>query len=339
MFGYSKYLKELYVALIIVLTIPIVGVVGYMVIEDYSFVEAFYMTIITISTVGFKEIRELSDLGRYFTSFLILVSFGTFAYTLSLISQYLITGTLQRYYKKYRMNAKIEKLEGHVVICGAGRNGMKALQTLLSYHKKVVIIEQDPEIIEELRDEGLYFIEGDATEEEALVKAGIHNASALVSSLPKDTDNVFVVLTARELNPDIRIVSRCLSDSSESKLKIAGANAVIMPDKVGGARMAGFIINHNINRFLDTLALQNGNEVYLKELSVNHIDTKETPKTIDAVLEALNTSCKIVGIMSPEFEYIVNPKGTYQIPEDSQLIFFGSMEEIANLEEYFSAMQ
>jgi len=331
MWANFKYLKELYLAIIVVLTIPFIGIVGFMVIEDFTFVEALYMTVITISTVGFKEVKELSDPGRYFTSFLILVSFGTFAYTLTSLFKYLITGTFQRYYKKFKMDAKIEKLEGHVVLCGVGRNGMEALTTLLAHGQEVVVIEMKTEIVEDLQDEGIFFIEGDATEEEALLSAGIEHASALVTSLPKDTDNVFVVLTARELNKDIRIVSRCTNDSSESKLKIAGANVVIMPDKVGGARMAGFIINHNINRFLDTVSLREGNDIYLREFNINEIDTGGKPKTVENVLSRLDTSCKIVGIMTPEFDYTMNPPSHHEIVDHSQIFFFGTPEEIEKL--------
>lgn len=331
MWASYKYLKDLYIAVVVVLTIPIVGIAGYMVIEDYNFSEAMYMTIITISTVGFKEVRELSDPGRYFTSILILVSFGTFAYTVTSLVKYLTTGTFQRYYKKFKMDAKIDKLKGHVVLCGAGRNGREALQNLLAHDQEVVVIEKLPEIIRDLQEMNVCFIEGDATEEEALLDAGIKRASALITSLPKDTDNVFVVLTARELNKNIRIVSRCTSDSSESKLKIAGANVVIMPDKVGGTRMAGFIINHNINRFLDTVALKQGNEIYLREFSVNQIETSGKSKTVANVISSLNTTCKIVGIMSPEFEYTMNPPDHFEIVDDSQVFLFGTPEEIGKL--------
>ena len=325
-----KYLKELYYALAIIIGIFVVGIIGFMSIEGYDFAEALYMTVITVSTVGFKEVRELSDEGRYFTTMLILVSFGTFAYTLSSMSKYVMTGTFKRYFKKYKMDSAINKLEGHVVLCGAGRNGMEALQNLLSHGREVVVVEQKNEIIDHMHDEGIYYIEGDATEEEALRSAGIVQASALVTSLPKDTDNVFVVLTARELNPDIRIVSRCASDSSESKLKIAGADTIIMPDKVGGARMAGFIINHNINRFLDTVSLREGNEIYLMEKPVDDINSKGK-KTVGTILSTLDTSCKIVGIMPPDFEYVVNPNDDYEIPAGSQIFFFGKPEEIEKL--------
>jgi len=331
MFKSFKYLKELYYALAIILGIFALGIAGFIVIEDYTFSEALYMTVITVSTVGFKEVRDLSLYGRYFTILLILVSFGTFAYTLSSLSNYVITGTFQRYFKKYKMDSKIKNLKGHVVLCGAGRNGMESLENLLAANRNVVVIEKLPEVTHRLQDAGLFYIEGDATEEEALLEAGIEKAAALVTALPKDTDNVFVVLTARELNKDIKIVSRCNQDTSESKLKIAGANVVIMPDKVGGARMAGFIIDHNINRFIDSISLKEGDNTYLIEVDIEHLPCDQSPKTIKGIVQTLDTKCKVVGIMSPDFEYIMNPSGEYQVSEDSKVFFFGNPEEIQSL--------
>jgi voltage-gated potassium channel len=326
-----KYLKELYYALGIILGIIVMGVIGFMIIEEYNFVEALYMTVITVSTVGFKEVRELSDLGRYFTTFLILFSFGTFAYTVSTLSKYIFTGTIQQYFKKYKMDSSIKRMSGHIVLCGAGRNGMESLQNLKNHGKEVVVIDQKKEAINALLDHGVPYIEGDATEEETLRMAGIEEASALISSLPKDTDNVFVVLTARELNSDIRIVSRCSSDSSESKLKIAGANVIIMPDKVGGARMAGFVINHNLNRFLDSISLREGNKVYLAEFNSNELPERLRNKNVSELVAHLETKCRVIGIMPPSFEYVVNPDDDFKVSEDSQIFFFGKTMEIEKL--------
>lgn len=302
-----------------------------MFLEEYTFSEALYMTVITVSTVGFKEVRQLSESGRFFTIFLILTSFGTFAFAISSISKYLITGTFQRYYKKYLMDSRINKLEGHIVLCGAGRNGMEALQNLVAHQHKVVVVEKQAEIVDELQDEGLFYIEGDATEEEVLHNAGIERASALITALPKDTDNVFVVLTARELNKEMRIVSRCSTDSTESKLKIAGANVVIMPDKVGGARMAGFVINHNVNRFIDSIALREGGAEYLAEYAFDRLPGNDNGKIIGEILEQLETKCTVVGIMSPDFDYIMNPSPGFKVEPESQVFFFGKPSEIKAL--------
>jgi len=331
-----KYLKELYYALAILLSISVLGVLGFMFIEGYSFSEALYMTVITVSTVGFQEVRTLTDSGRYFTIFLILVSFGTFAFALSSLSKYIINGTFQRYYKKYKMDSRIQKLEGHIVLCGAGRNGMESLQNLLAYGQEVVIIESNEDIAGVLQDKGLYYIKGDATEEESLKMAGIESASALITALPRDTDNVFVVLTARELNTQIKIVSRCTLDSSESKLKIAGANVVIMPDKVGGERMAGFVINQNINRFIDSVSLKEGGTSHLFEIEMKHFLGDSQLKTIDQIIESLRTECKIVGIMSKDFSYMMNPSGNHEPNKFDNLFFFGTKEQILNLKKAIS---
>jgi len=327
-----KYLKELYYALAIIIGIIVLGIFGFMFIEDYSFSEALYMTVITVSTVGFKEVRELSDEGRYFTIFLVLVSFGTFAFTLSSLSKYVITGTIKRYFKQYKMDSPIQELRDHVLLCGVGSNGLEALENLRAHYKEVVVIENNESIADELQDEGVLIIQGDATDEEVLLNAGIERASALITALPKDTDNVFVVLSAREFNKEMRIVSRCTQDSSESKLKIAGANVVILPDKVGGARMAGFIINHNVNRFIDTVSLRDGGKTYLTEYHAADLPSKSSQKTVGSILEALDTNCKVVGIMSTDFDYIMNPPNSYEVEPACQLFFFGKPDEIKALE-------
>jgi voltage-gated potassium channel len=328
-----KYLKELYYAVGILLGVFVVGIFGFMVIEEYSFSEAFYMTVITVSTVGFKEVRSLSAEGRIFTIVLILVSFGTFAFALSSISKYIITGTFRRYYKKFKMDSRIKKLSGHVVLCGVGRNGMEALHNLHQYDCKVVVIENDEKIAESLQEKGMYYIEGDATEEESLRSAGIENASALITALPKDSDNVFVVLTAREINPKIKIVSRCAQDSSESKLKIAGADVIVMPDKVGGERMAGFITNHDVNRFIDSVSFKDEGKIYLAEFTIDQLSKTVESKSVGTVLNNLNTSCKIVGVMTKDFDYVMNPENDYTLEEAEKLFFFGQHEQIAELTE------
>jgi voltage-gated potassium channel len=231
------------------------------------------------------------------------------------------------------MDSRIKSLEGHVVLCGAGRNGIEALENLLSHNQEVVVIEKEANIANELHDKGILHIDGDATEEETLLNAGIEKASALVTALPKDTDNVFVVLSARELNKNIKIVSRCTLDSSESKLKIAGANVVIMPDKVGGARMAGFIINHNVNRFIDTVSLRERGDAYLTEYKLADLPCNDSVKTIGGILKALNTKCKVVGTMSADFEYVMNPPDNFEVPDESQVFFFGKPNEIAAIKE------
>lgn len=302
-----------------------------MMIEDYSFDEALYMTIITVSTVGFQEVRQLSEGGRFFTIFLIITSFGTFAYAISSASKYIFTGTYARYYKRYQMENTISKLENHVVICGFGSNGTEAAERLQALNKDVVIVEQSEEKIEILRDNKLLFAEGDATDEETLINAGIKKAGSLITTLPKDTDNVFVVLTARELNPNLKIVSRAAIDSSKAKLRIAGADAIIMPDKVGGARMAGFIINQNINRFLDKVAITDQNEKHITEITADQLPEKLKNATVIEVVEHYQVKCLLIGMRKGTGEYRVNPPSDTRVNEGCEMFFLGTNEQIDDL--------
>ena len=325
------YFKELYLALLIILTIAFAGSIGYVYFEGYTYIEALYMTMITVSTVGFNEVRPLSDAGRIFTMFLIITSFGTFAYAISSLSKYVITGAYAQYFKKYKMDKQIDKLEGHIVICGAGNNGEEAIRNLQAHNKDIVVIETDEKLIEFLKEKNIPHIHGDATDEDVLLRAGIKNASALITTLPKDTDNVFVVLTAREFNSAMRIISRCAADSSRSKLKSAGANNIIMPDKVGGARMAGFVVNQNVNRFLDKISLTEINEPYLTEFQSSEFPEEIRSGTVSHVLNYLDSTSKLIGMRTADGVYIVNPEDSTSIPGSCELFFLGTTEEIKQI--------
>ncbi|MFA7361409.1 MAG: potassium channel family protein [Candidatus Kapaibacterium sp.] len=212
----------------------VIGVAGYILLENYTFVEAFYMTMITITTAGYLEVHPLSDAGRIFTSLYLVTNIGIFFYGATTIVGLVIEGEFKNFYKNYNVKKKISELKDHVIICGYGRNGKQVCLELKDDKHPYMIIEKRENIIEELKtDENNLFIDGDATEEEVLIAAGIKNAKAIITTLPEDPDNVYVVLTARELNPSITIISRASNESSVNKLKRAGANNVIMPEKIG----------------------------------------------------------------------------------------------------------
>jgi voltage-gated potassium channel len=240
-----KYFKEIYYAIAFLMAVLFIGTVGYIYLEDYSWMDAFYMTVITVSTVGFGEIAPLHPVGKLFTSLLIITTFGTFAYVISMITRYLISGQYRIYYKTFQVNNQLEKLSNHVIICGYGRNGRQAVKTLQAHKVPFLVIESDLELVHKLREEdsNILVIDGDATDDSVIIKAGINRAIALITTLPRDTDNLFVVLTARDINKGLNIISRASDDRSEHKLRIAGANNVILPDKVGGAHMATLVTN------------------------------------------------------------------------------------------------
>ncbi len=336
MFPSLKYFRELYIALFIILVVMVIGVCGYIFIEDFSLSQALYMTIITVSTVGFNEVSELSPTGRYFTIFLIVISFGTFAYALSSLSKYILSGTYALYYKKYKMESAIRTMENHIIICGYGKSGAETLRSLNFYTEEVVVIDMDPDRIEQLRELKVKYIEGDATDENVLKEANIVKAGSLISALPKDTDNVFVVLTARQINRELKIVSRCAAESTASKLKSAGADSVILPAKVGGVRMAGYIINQNINRFIDKLSLVEPEVRHMREVRTVDFPDKIDENRVNLLEEKTGSGCLIIGILRADGHYVVNPDRNAEISENCTLFFLGSTGQIDKLNDYLN---
>ena len=239
--NFRLFSKVLY-SLVVLLIIVIVGTMGYVLFEGWSVLDSFYQTIITVSTVGFGEVEELSDAGKLFTAFLIITSFGTFAYAVTSITGYILSGDYRTYFREYKYMKNIETLTNHVIICGHGRVGSTALETLMAHKHKCLVIEQDVDIVSHFRTKtDINCAEGDATNDELLLKCGIKSAKALITTLPSDADNLFVVLTAKELNPKLKIIARASKSSSVKKLKIAGAENVIMPDSLGGSHMAQLV--------------------------------------------------------------------------------------------------
>ncbi len=256
--------KSIYVSISLLLLIVIVGTTGYILIEGFTFTEAFFMTIITISTVGFREVKPLTEFGQFFTAFLIVISFGIFAYAVTTLTRYIVDGVLRNYLKDNKVKTRIEKLSNHVIVVGYGRNGRQAIEELKRHKFQVVVVDNDVSIIETIRENAnTLYIRGDATQDETLLDAKIDKARALITALPNDADNLFVVLTARSMNPDITIISRASNFNTDKKLRSAGATNVIMPDKIGGQRMAKLVAQPDVVDFLEFVKLKEIEEVYI----------------------------------------------------------------------------
>ena len=306
-----------------------------MAVEGYTVVQAFYMTIITVSTVGFGEIKQFSDEGRLFASFLIITSFGTFAYALGSITQHFVSGDYKKYLKNYKVDQAVSKLTNHVVVCGYGRNGKQAAATLSAFNEKFVVVESKPDMINEMKLNRILFVEGDATIEENLKLAQIEHAKALISTLPNDADNVFVVLTAREINKKINIISRASLDSSESKLRIAGANNIVMPDKIGGAHMAEMVVTPDVIAFLDHVSIQGPGKVNISELEFKDLPENFQHKTIRELNDGYHTGALIVGFRTSDGAYMVNPDQDLKLVPNSKLFVLGTSEQINELNQLF----
>ena len=332
-----KYFKKLYVAILLLLAIIVIGVAGFIFIENYNIFDAIYMTIITVSTVGFNEVRPLSAEGRIFTAFLIIFSFGTFAYAVSSITMYVMDGEYKRYFKDLRVTKQVEKFSNHTIICGYGRNGKQAAAELKAHSREFVIVEFDKELVEELREtHEIPFIEGDATFEEVLERAGISKATSLITTLPKDADNLFVVLTAREMNAELLIISRASKDNSDKKLRRAGANNVIMPDKIGGAHMASLVIKPNVIEFMDYVMGQGSSSINLEEITFENLPDELKNKSIRELGIRDKSGANIIGFRTAEGEYIINPSPDTVIMPKAKIFVLGTLEQIAAFRNFAS---
>lgn len=322
-----SYFKKLYIAAFLVLLVIFAGVIGFMVIADYRLLDAFYMTIITVGSVGYGEVRPLDDHGKLFTSFLIIFSLGTFAYALSVVTTYIIEGEFNRYFKHIKTTRVIKNLRDHVIVCGYGRNGKQACEQIRSGQMPFVVIEPNQKIIDELREEGkVLFIQGDATHDEVLVDAGIGHAKALITTLPSDADNVFVVLTAREINPKIKIISRASDDASENKLKRAGADNVIMPDKIGGTHMAALVTKPDVLEFIDHITGRIN--IKLEEISYSRLPDRLKNKSIRELDIRSKTGANIIGFKTGSGEYIINPGPETIMLPDAKLFVLGTQDQV-----------
>jgi voltage-gated potassium channel len=327
-----QYFKKLYFALLLMMVVLITGVAGYYFIEDYTFLDSIFMTVITVATVGYREVKELDAAGKIFTSILIIFSIGTFAYAISVITRYIIEGEFQTYFRHYRVNKEIQNLKNHVIVCGYGRNGKQACVQLRSGNELFVAVESKPEIIAQMREENnILFIEGDATNDEVLIEAGIDHAKALITALPSDAANVFVVLTARDRNPDLKIISRASDDASEHKLKRAGADNVIMPDKIGGTHMAALVTKPDVLEFIDHITGRIN--IRLEEILYSSLPANMKDKSIRELEIRNKTGANIIGFKTADGEYIINPPPDTVMMPDAKLFVLGTQEQVFRFKE------
>jgi voltage-gated potassium channel len=303
--------------------LTVTGTFGYVYIDGYTWINALYMTIITVGTVGFGEIQPLSNAGKLFTIFLILASLATVAFYITMITRLLLDGEWRRQYRLYRQTKRLRSMQNHVIVCGYGRNGRQACEVLRQNNINFTVIEQRQEYVADVNYDVDLIIPGDATKDEVLLEAGIMKAKALISALPDDADNLFVVLTARQLNPDLTIISRASDDHSIKKLKIAGATNVIMPDKLGGAHMASLVLIPDVQEFLSLLSTQHNDKFQISEILV------QAAVNLGELNLWQQTGCTVLGVKQTDNKYRRNPQPDYILLEGERLIVMGSKEQMA----------
>jgi len=324
----------MYLALTLLVMVLLFGVMGYRFLSDYTWIDAFYMTIITVTTVGFSEVRPLDAEAKIFTVILIVTSVFIFAFAISVITEYVLSRNSLQLLKKKRVKNKISSVSNHVIICGFGRNGNQAAERLKAYKKPFVVIERNKEVIEKFEDE-ILFVEGDANEDEALIEAGIDRAQYLITAMPDDAANLFVVLSARQLNKNLFIISRASQFTSQKKLRLAGADKVIMPDKIGGDHMASLVVMPDLITFMDKLSTEGEHTTNLEEVTIETFMAKVDNHSLRDLDLRKKTGCTIIGYIEPNGNYIINPEADLKLQPQGKVIVLGRPEQIKKLNDMF----
>jgi len=322
---------KIYTAVFLLVFIMLVGVFGYVMISGYSWIDALYMTVITMTTVGFGEVVPLNDQSKIFTIFLIFASIIIVGYALSIITEYILSKNNAEELKHKKMQKKIESYKNHIVICGYGRNGKQAAIKLTAYNKKFVVIEKNKELEERLQVDNVPYVIGNGNEDEVLVAAGVDRAACFISALPNDADNLFVVLSTRQMNRKINIISRASNESSYEKLKFAGANNVILPDKIGGDHMASLVVVPGLMEFIDNLSIVGKSDINIEEVAVEKFYDSNEPRTIKDLDLRRKTGCSVIGYKDENGKYIVNPEADMKLARNSKIIVLGRPEQIEAL--------
>lgn len=342
-------INRLILAVVLTLASLVFGMTGFTVIEHYGPVDAFYMTVTTIATVGFGEIHTFSEMGRLFVSIYILYNLVVVAYLVSVFSSFIFDGELRKIYRMIKTDQEIKRFSGHVIVCGFGRNGRRAYQELRASGARVVVIESDQELMKRVTEghtgedydgDGMaggkiFTVFGDATHDIILKQAGVERASALITSLPKDADNVFVTLSARALNPRLKIIARASLKTSESKMLTAGADSVVMPDEIGGSHMAKLVVRPEVIRFLDLISGLSADKLRLEEMSFQQLRRDLRGLSIRELDVRSITGATIIGMRQANGSLLVSPPVDYIPLEGDVLLVLGSEEQIENFEVRF----
>lgn len=272
--------------------------------------------------------------GKVFTVLLIVVSVFVFGFAISIITEYILSRNSLQTLKKKKVQNMIKNLSGHVVVCGFGRNGMQAVERLKAYRRNFVVIERDKEIIDK-HDGDILFIEGDANDDDVLRSAGVERAKYLIATLPEDATNLFVVLSARQMNKQMIIISRASLVTSQKKLLLAGADKVIMPDKIGGDHMASLVVMPDLITFMDKLSVEGEHTTNLEEIEIKDFIGQVDCSSLRDLDLRRKTGCTIIGYIDPNGNYIINPEADLELKPKGKVIVLGRPEQINKLNQMF----
>ena len=324
--------NKLKIALLILFTVFIVGTIGFHFIEKWSFIDSFYVTITTLSTVGYGDFTPRTAEGKFFTVFIIIFGVGTMFYSLVLMAETFIEARLRSLLGRGKLEKTIEKMNNHYIICGGGRIGFLICRELIAGKMPCVVIDNNQEVIQRAQDEGFICFKGDATQDKILIAAGIKRAKGIVCVLPSDAENLYVILTAKELNQQIYIMSRSEEEESEHRLIRAGADRVMSPYTLGGMRMAMAILRPAMLDFIEITTRRQSLELRMEEISVCKGST-----IISLSLEESGIRQRygliIVAVKKDSGKMIFNPMANYIIAEGDRLIAMGEDENVKKFTE------
>ena len=319
--------KRLLVAIIVFLTTLGVGTLGFHYLEGWNWLESLYTTVVTLSTVGYGDYIPHNSSGMLFTIFLIIAGVGTMLYTVGLITETMIEGRLNIILGKGRMEKMLKKIQNHYIICGCGRIGRLICKELAEEKVDFVVIDNNQEVIQRIQEEGFVYYKGDATHDKTLLAAGIKKAKGIICVLPSDAENLYVILTARELNKDIFILSRSDDEDSEKRLLRAGANRVESPYMMGGMRMAMAILRPAMLDFVEITTMKQSLELRMDEIAIC-TGSSYIGKSLEESQTRQKFGLIVVAVKKESGKMIFNPMAKYVIENNDRLIVLGEVENI-----------
>lgn len=324
-------LKQTLISIILSFVLIGCGSVGYMIIEKWPFMDAFYMTVITVATVGYGEVNAVSPEGRIFTVILIFMGVGFFLYVASGLIQFLVEGRIRLVLGRRKLDTKISQLDDHFIICGYGRIGSVLARFLIERYVNVVVIERDEARVGRMDDDGILYLIGEATDEKVLNRAGIERAKGLITAVATDADNVFLVLIAKQINPKLFIVARASQDNAKKTLKAAGADKVISPYDLGARRMAHAILRPTVIKFLEMAFADEKVDIQVEEITIRAKSDLAGKTMLDSSIRQ-EYDLIIIVIRKPGDEMVFNPKADTILEAGDTLVVVGSARNIKRLE-------
>jgi len=319
----------------LILLIILIGVIGYHIIEGWPFLDSLYMTVITIFTVGFKEVRTLSPTGKIFTIFIIVSGVGTAIFAFTKITEVVFEGGAREFWRRRKMERECKNLKDHYIICGYGRMGKIVCERLEEENSSYVVIENDEEVLEKLnREKKCLFIRGDASQENVLLEAGIKKAKALAALLSSDADNLYLVLTVRLIHPSLFVLSKAMDEEGERKILQMGASKVVSPYKFSGLKIAQALMRPTLVDFMDLIIRRQELSLYMEEFTVKKTSKMVNKNLIESDVRK-QANVIVVAVKKPGKDIVFNPSADIVTEPGDTLLVLGGQEGVNKFEKLF----